>query len=225
MNDLLQVEDLYKSFVEGGEEIRVLRGLHLELGTGQRLAIVGESGVGKSTLLHILGTLDRPSGGGGIYRGQELSSLDDEALSQLRNREIGFVFQFHYLLPDFNALENVMLPALIQGWQWERAQEAALRLLEAVGLKDRVTHRPGKLSGGEQQRVAVARSTILEPRLILADEPTGDLDPRTGEEVQDLLFRLNEERGVALVVATHNRRFAAKIGAQMELRDGGLFPL
>ena len=225
MNDLLQVEDLYKSFVEGGEEIRVLRGLHLELGTGQRLAIVGESGVGKSTLLHILGTLDRPSGGRVIYRGQELSSLDDEALSQLRNREIGFVFQFHYLLPDFNALENVMLPALIQGWQWERAQEAALRHLEAVGLKDRVTHRPGKLSGGEQQRVAVARSTILEPRLILADEPTGDLDPRTGEEVQDLLFRLNEERGVALVVATHNRRFAAKIGAQMELRDGGLFPL
>jgi len=225
MNDLLQVEDLYKSFVEGGEEIRVLRGLHLELGTGQRLAIVGESGVGKSTLLHILGTLDRPSGGRVIYRGQELSSLDDEALSQLRNREIGFVFQFHYLLPDFNALENVMLPALIQGWQWERAQEAALRLLEAVGLKDRVTHRPGKLSGGEQQRVAVVRSTILEPRLILADEPTGDLDPRTGEEVQDLLFRLNEERGVALVVATHNRRFAAKIGAQMELRDGGLFPL
>ena len=225
MNDLLQVEDLYKSFVEGGEEIRVLRGLHLELGTGQRLAIVGESGVGKSTLLHILGTLDRPSGGRVIYRGQELSSLDDESLSQLRNREIGFVFQFHYLLPDFNALENVMLPALIQGWQWERAQEAALRLLEAVGLKDRVTHRPGKLSGGEQQRVAVARSTILEPRLILADEPTGDLDPRTGEEVQDLLFRLNEERGVALVVATHNRRFAAKIGAQMELRDGGLFPL
>ncbi|MBI2999973.1 MAG: ABC transporter ATP-binding protein [Deltaproteobacteria bacterium] len=225
MNDLLQVEDLYKSFVEGGEEIRVLRGLHLELGTGQRLAIVGESGVGKSTLLHILGTLDRPSGGRVIYRGQELSSLDDEALSQLRNREIGFVFQFHYLLPDFSALENVMLPALIQGWQWERAQEAALRLLEAVGLRDRVTHRPGKLSGGEQQRVAVARSTILEPRLILADEPTGDLDPRTGEEVQDLLFRLNEERGVALVVATHNRRFAAKIGAQVELRDGRLFAL
>ena len=225
MNDLLQVEELYKSFVEGGEEIRVLRGLHLELGTGQRLAIVGESGVGKSTLLHILGTLDRPSGGRVIYRGQELSSLDDEALSNLRNREIGFVFQFHYLLPDFNALENVMLPALIQGWQWEQAQEAGLKLLEAVGLRDRVTHRPGKLSGGEQQRVAVARSMILQPRLILADEPTGDLDPRTGEEVQDLLFRLNEERGVALVVATHNRRFAAQIGTQMELRDGRLFPL
>lgn len=225
MNDLLQVEELYKSFVEGGEEIRVLRGLHLELGTGQRLAIVGESGVGKSTLLHILGTLDRPSGGRVIYRGQELSSLDDEALSHLRNREIGFVFQFHYLLPDFNALENVMLPAMIQGWQWEQAQEAGLKLLEAVGLRDRVTHRPGKLSGGEQQRVAVARSMILEPRLILADEPTGDLDPRTGEEVQDLLFRLNEERGVALVVATHNRRFAAQIGTQMELRDGKLFPL
>lgn len=222
MSSLLRVEDLHKSFVEGGEEIHVLRGLHLELGMRERLAIVGESGVGKSTLLHILGTLDRPSSGKVIFRGQELSALDDDALSRLRNREIGFVFQFHYLLPDFDALENVMLPALIQGWEWERARAAALNLLEAVGLENRVSHRPGKLSGGEQQRVAVARSAILEPRLILADEPTGDLDPDTGEEVQNVLFRLNEERGVALVVATHNRGFAAKIGTRMELRDGRL---
>ncbi|MBI2089859.1 MAG: ABC transporter ATP-binding protein [Deltaproteobacteria bacterium] len=223
MNSLLRVEDLHKSFVEGGEEIHVLRGLDLELGMGERVAIVGESGVGKSTLLHILGTLDRPSRGKVIFQDRELSGLSDEALSELRNREIGFVFQFHYLLPDFDALENVMLPALIQGWEWERARAAALKLLEAVGLKDRVSHRPGKLSGGEQQRVAVARSVILEPRLILADEPTGDLDPHTAEEVQELLFRLNEERGVALVVATHNRRFAAKMGTQMELRDGRLW--
>lgn len=223
MNSLLRVEDLHKSFVEGGEEIHVLRGLDLELGMGERVAIVGESGVGKSTLLHILGTLDRPSRGKVIFQDRELSGLSDEALSELRNREIGFVFQFHYLLPDFDALENVMLPALIQGWEWERARAAALKLLEAVGLKDRVSHRPGKLSGGEQQRVAVARSVILEPRLILADEPTGDLDPHTAEEVQELLFRLNEERGVALVVATHNRRFAAKMGTQMELREGRLW--
>lgn len=222
MNSLLRVEDLHKTFFEGREEIHVLRGLYLELDMGGRLAIVGESGVGKSTLLHILGTLDRPSSGKVVFQGRELSGLDDDALSRLRNREIGFVFQFHYLLPDFDALENVMLPALIQGWKWERAHAAALSLLEAVGLKNRVSHRPGKLSGGEQQRVAVARSVILEPRLILADEPTGDLDPDTAEEVQDLLFRLNQERGMALVVATHNRGFAAKIGTRMELRDGRL---
>ncbi len=225
MSNLLQVQDLRKSFVEGGEEIHVLRGLQMELDEGARLAVVGESGVGKSTLLHILGTLDRPSSGQVTYRGKDLTALDEDALSNFRNREIGFVFQFHYLLPDFNALENVMLPALIQGWEWEKAREGAAKLLGIVGLKDRMSHRPGKLSGGEQQRVAVARSVILEPQLILADEPTGDLDPNTGEEIQNLLFRLNEERGVAFVVATHNRQFAARIGRQMELREGRLFPL
>ena len=225
MSNLLQVQDLRKSFVEGEEEIHVLRGLHMELGEGERLAVVGESGVGKSTLLHILGTLDRPTSGQVTYRGRDLSTFNEGDLSNFRNREVGFVFQFHYLLPDFNALENVMLPALIRGWEWERAREGAVKLLEVVGLKDRISHRPGKLSGGEQQRVAVARSVILEPQLILADEPTGDLDPHTGEEVHNLLFRLNEERGVALVVATHNRRLAARIGQQMELREGRLFPL
>ena len=225
MSDLLRAEDLHKTFVEGGKEICVLRGLDLELGQGKRVAIVGESGVGKSTLLHILGTLDRPTGGRVIYRGEDLAALDEEAIADFRNREIGFVFQFHYLLPDFDALENVMLPALIQGWEREKAREGAARLLEMVGLRDRMTHRPGKLSGGEQQRVAVARSVILQPKLLLADEPTGDLDPHTGEEVQNLLFRLNEEHGVALVVATHNREFAARLGRQLELREGALFPL
>ena len=152
--------------------------------------------------------------------------MDDEtALSHFRNREIGFVFQFHYLLPDFSAVENVMVPAMIQRMDLARARSEAERLLEMVGLKDRMSHRPGKLSGGEQQRVAVARSVILEPKLILADEPTGSLDLRIGEGVQDLLFRLNEEKGIALVVATHNRDFAKKIGRQVELREGRLFPV
>jgi len=225
MSKLLQVQALRKSFSEAGEEIRVLRGLDFELEEGQRMAIVGESGVGKSTLLHILGTLDRPSSGQVIYRGRDLSTMDEETLSDIRNREMGFIFQFHYLLPDFTALENVMLPALIRGWKRERARQSAGRILEMVGLKERMSHRPGKLSGGEQQRVAVARSIVLEPQLILADEPTGDLDPATGEEIQNLLFRLNEERRVAFVVATHNRGFAARVGCRMELKDGQLFPI
>jgi lipoprotein-releasing system ATP-binding protein len=225
MSNFLVAEDLHKSFGFAGEDIHVLRGLDLELHEGERLAIVGESGVGKSTLLHILGTLDHPSRGRVTYRGTDLSSLDDPALSDFRNREIGFIFQFHYLLPDFNALENVMLPALIQRWEWEKAEHDAVELLELVGLGDRMAHRPGKLSGGEQQRVAVARSVILRPRLLLADEPTGDLDPHTGEEIENLLFRLNEEKGVAFIVATHNREFAARMGRHMELREGRLYPL
>jgi lipoprotein-releasing system ATP-binding protein len=225
MSELLSLRDLHKSFLEGGEEIHVLRGLNLDLCEGERLAVVGESGVGKSTLLHLMGTLDRPSAGQIIYRGREVPMHDEIALAQFRNREIGFVFQFHYLLPDFSALENVMLPGLIQGMDLRTAKIEAQRLLEAVGLKERLSHRPGKLSGGEQQRVAVARSVILQPKLVLADEPTGSLDVRIGEEVQELLFRLNEENGVALVVATHNREFAEKIGRRVELREGRLFPL
>lgn len=222
MNNLLSARDLRKSFVEGGSEIHVLRGLNLDLGEGERLAIVGESGVGKSTLLHVLGTLDRPTGGQILYAGKELPLDDETALCKFRNSEIGFVFQFHYLLPDFSALENVMFPALIQGIERSRAKADAEQLLELVGLKDRMSHRPGKLSGGEQQRVAVARAVILKPRLVLADEPTGSLDLRIGEGVQDLLFRLNEEHNIALIIATHNREFAEKIGRCAELRGGAL---
>jgi lipoprotein-releasing system ATP-binding protein len=223
MSELLAVRDLRKSFTEGATEIHVLRGVDFDLAEGERVAVVGQSGVGKSTLLHILGTLDRPTSGQILFRGKELPLSDEAALCQFRNCQIGFVFQFHYLLPDFSALENVMFPALIQGMEAHQARSEAERLLESVGLKDRMSHRPGKLSGGEQQRVAVARAVILQPSLVLADEPTGSLDLRIGEEVHELLFQLNQEKKIALVVATHNREFADKIGRRVELRDGRLF--
>lgn len=222
MSNLLSVKELQKSFSEGGNEIHVLQGVNFDLAEGERLAVVGESGVGKSTLLHILGTLDRPTGGRILFRGKQLPLDDEAALCEFRNRQIGFVFQFHYLLPDFSALENVMFPALVQGIEPAQAKREAVQLLDLVGLTDRLSHRPGKLSGGEQQRVAVARAVILKPKLVLADEPTGSLDLRIGEEVQDLLFRLNEEHGIGLIVATHNRQFAKKIGRCVELREGRL---
>jgi len=222
MNNLLSVKELQKSFSEGGNEIHVLRDVNFDLAEGERLAVVGESGVGKSTLLHILGTLDRPTGGKILFGGKQLPLDDEAALCEFRNRQIGFVFQFHYLLPDFSALENVMFPALIQGIEPAQAKSEAVQLLDLVGLTDRLSHRPGKLSGGEQQRVAVARAVILKPKMVLADEPTGSLDLRIGEEVQNLLFRLNEEHGIGLIVATHNRQFAKKIGRCVELREGRL---
>jgi lipoprotein-releasing system ATP-binding protein len=222
MSNLLSVKELRKSFSEGGKEIHVLRDVNFDLAEGERLAVVGESGVGKSTLLHILGTLDRPTGGKILFGGKVLPLDDEAALCEFRNRQIGFVFQFHYLLPDFSALENVMFPALIQGIEPAQAKREAVQLLDLVGLTDRLSHRPGKLSGGEQQRVAVARAVILKPKMVLADEPTGSLDLRIGEEVQDLLFRLNEEHGIGLIVATHNRQFAKKIGRCVELREGRL---
>jgi len=223
MSELLAVRDLRKSFTEGATEIHVLRGANFDLAEGERVAVVGQSGVGKSTLLHILGTLDRPTSGQILFRGKELPLTDETALCQFRNRQIGFVFQFHYLLPDFSAIENVMFPALIQGMDAQQARSEGERLLESVGLKDRMSHRPGKLSGGEQQRVAVARAVILQPSLVLADEPTGSLDLRIGEEVQELLFQLNQEKKIALIVATHNHEFANRIGRRIELRDGQLF--
>ena len=222
MSNLLSVKELQKSFSEGGNEIHVLQGVNFDLAEGERLAVVGESGVGKSTLLHILGTLDRPTGGKILFGGKQLPLDDEAALCEFRNRQIGFVFQFHYLLPDFSALENVMFPALVQGIEPAQAKREAVQLLDLVGLTDRLSHRPGKLSGGEQQRVAVARAVILKPKMVLADEPTGSLDLRIGEEVQDLLFRLNEEHGIGLIVATHNRQFAKKIGRCVELREGRL---
>ncbi len=225
MSLLIEVRGLAKSFAGGGKRVEVLSNLDLSLGQGERLAIIGESGVGKSTLLYIIGTLERPDQGTLHYEGRDVTLWNDDEISRLRNRTIGFVFQFHHLLPDFTALENVMMPALIARWDRPKARESARELLETVGLEQRSTHRPGELSGGEQQRVAIARSLILEPRVMLADEPTGNLDPATAGEIEDLLCGLNEKRGLGLVVTTHNRHMAGRMNRQMELRDGRLFPV
>ena len=223
MSLLIEVRGLAKSFAGGGKRVEVLSNLDLSLRPSERLAIIGESGVGKSTLLYIIGTLERPDQGTLHYEGRDVTLWNDDEISRLRNRTIGFVFQFHHLLPDFSALENVMMPALIARWDRPKARESARELLETVGLEQRLTHRPGELSGGEQQRVAIARSLILEPRVMLADEPTGNLDPATAGEIEDLLCGLNETRGLGLIVTTHNRQMAGRMNRQMELRDGRLF--
>ncbi len=222
MMPLLQAVQLEKQYVDGPAVVRVLSGLDLDVEPGERVAIVGESGVGKSTLLHILGTLDQPTAGRLLFDGEDVFARPDGELAVFRNQEIGFVFQFHHLLGDFSALENVMLPGLIgrQGAGVTRAR--AQELLERVGLKERVDHRPGQLSGGEQQRVAVARALARRPRLLLADEPTGNLDPATGDDVQQLMLELNQEHGAALVVATHNERLAAAMGRMLRLGEGRL---
>lgn len=184
------------------------------------MAIVGASGTGKSTLLHILGTIDRPVSGEVLYEGTNPFSLNDAALAGFRNRKIGFIFQFHHLLPEFNALENVMMPAIIAGAAPRDAQQKAEEILTEVGLKDRLTHKPGELSGGEQQRVAVARALVLKPDVLLADEPTGNLDTRTGEVVHNLLMEINERKGVTMVIVTHNERLAERMGRVITLIDG-----
>ena len=219
---LVQAVQLEKRYVDGPAIVRVLSGLDLEIEVGERVAIVGESGVGKSTLLHLLGALDEPSGGHVVFDGQDVFSRPEAELAVFRNREVGFVFQFHHLLGDFTALENVMLPSLIARQSQAATRARATELLERVGLRERLAHRPGQLSGGEQQRVAVARALALRPRLLLADEPTGNLDPATGEDVQQLLLELNHEHGAALVVATHNDRLAAAMGRTLRLAGGCL---
>ncbi|HEY2664140.1 MAG TPA: ABC transporter ATP-binding protein [Candidatus Binataceae bacterium] len=220
---LLAAADVDKSFFDGDREIRVLRGLDFEVRSGERIAIVGQSGVGKSTLLHLLGSLERPSGGKVIFDGQDIFAFDSGAMSEFRNRNLGFVFQFHFLLPDFTALENVMMPALIGRIAPTQARLQATAMLELVGLGDKLGRRPAELSGGEQQRVAVARAVVLHPRLLLADEPTGNLDPHTADEVQQLFNTLNEQLGVTLVVATHNERLARSTDRTLRLRDGRLY--
>jgi lipoprotein-releasing system ATP-binding protein len=221
---LLYVDALVKHYADGGRLVRVLEGVHLEVRAAEKVAIVGESGVGKSTLLHILGALDRPTSGVVRYGDADLHSLSTRALATFRNREIGFVFQFHHLMADLTAEENVMMPALIGGFGWDAARREAREILARVGLSDRLEHKPGELSGGEQQRVSVARAVVLSPRVLLADEPTGNLDPATGEEVQRLIMELNEERGVALIVVTHNPRLAGAMDRVMRLSDGRLEP-
>jgi lipoprotein-releasing system ATP-binding protein len=205
-----------------GRTLHILRGVELEVRHGEAVAIVGQSGSGKSSLLHILGALDRPTRGRVLLSGDPVEGLGRDGLARLRNRRVGFVFQFHHLLREFTAVENAAMPALVAGVQPTEAMDRAEALLRAVGLGDRLEHRPWQLSGGEQQRVAVARALVNEPPLLLADEPTGNLDPETSEGLHDLLFRIRAERGLALVLVTHNRELAARANRILSLRSGVL---
>ncbi len=220
--ELIRIEGLRKNFETGEATIEVLKGVDLTLCRGDRVAIVGQSGVGKSTLLHILGTLDHPTAGSVRFRGEEVFSRSSAELAQLRNRFLGFVFQFHHLLPEFSALENVMMPGLLQSIEADEMRDRAARVLGEVGLSHRLGHAVGKLSGGERQRVAVARALVLEPAVVLADEPTGNLDPSTGEQVAELLFEMNRRQGTTLVVVTHSARMADKLGRTLVMVDGRL---
>ncbi|WP_447972786.1 ABC transporter ATP-binding protein [Nitrospira sp. Kam-Ns4a] len=217
---LIQAIDLCKSFPMGGQELRILKGIRLEIARGEIVAIVGASGAGKSTLLHILGTLDRPTSGTLLFEGQPLFTRSEQELAEFRNRRVGFVFQFHHLLPEFTALENTCLPALIQPRPSAETRQDAIALLEAVGLGHRLHHKPGELSGGEQQRVAVARALIQRPDLVLADEPTGNLDTHTGEELFDLLHKLNRDRGTTFVIVTHNEKLSSQADRVIHMQDG-----
>jgi lipoprotein-releasing system ATP-binding protein len=210
-----------KAYSHGGRRLEVLRGVNLHLEPGEMVAIVGASGVGKSTFLHILGTLDLPSSGTVRISGEEITRMAPARLAAFRNRQIGFVFQFHHLLPEFTALENVMMPALIQRVPREESETLARDILRDVGLADRITHKPSELSGGEQQRVALARAMVMQPSLLLADEPTGNLDSRTGEEIHQLLVKLNRDRGSTLLVVTHNPELAALMPRRLRMVDGG----
>lgn len=217
---LIKVIDVHKSFFPNGNRVDVLQGVSLEIHQGEMVAVVGASGVGKSTLLHVLGTLERPDAGEVLYQGKNVFEYDEERLACFRNDTIGFVFQFHHLLPEFDALENTMMPALIRGSSPKEASQHAERILVRVGLKDRLRHQVGELSGGEQQRVAVARSLVLKPSMLLADEPTGNLDAKTGETIHDLLISLNRQDGITAVIVTHNMKLADRLSRQVTLVDG-----
>lgn len=217
---LLDIRDLYKAYQKGGATIDVLAGANFSIAAGDMVSVVGASGAGKSTLLHLLGTLDMPDRGEIYYRGQALGGLNGAELANFRNRELGFVFQFHHLLPEFSAIENVMMPALIRRMPKDDAFARAERALADVGLRPRMAHKPGELSGGEQQRVALARALVLEPPLLLADEVTGNLDEKTGEDIHTLLFELNRARGITMVVVTHNRSLAERMPRQLTLAEG-----
>ena len=219
---LVSIRDLTRSFETGGGTIEVLKGLDLDIVDGDRIAIVGQSGVGKSTLLHILGTLDHPNSGTLRFRGEDVFDRSRESLSDLRGRFLGFVFQFHHLLPEFSSIENVMMPGLIQGIGPDEMRVRGEAMLLDVGLAHRVDQAVGKLSGGERQRVAVARALVLDPPLVLADEPTGNLDPATGDQVAELLFEMNRTRGTTLVVVTHSKRMADQLGRVLVLSSGRL---
>jgi len=222
MSPFLVAEGVHKSYRTAGAPIHVLRGLDLSADRGEMIAVVGASGVGKSTLLHVLGGLDRFDGGAIRIGEADLSAMSDAEVVAFRNRNVGFVFQFHHLLPEFNALENVMMPGLIRGLRPAEAEQRARTVLERVGLEARLTHKPGELSGGEQQRVAVARAVAMSPRVVMADEPTGNLDPVTGAEVHTLLMDLNRDHGITLVIVTHNEELSRLAHRTLRLQNGKL---
>ena len=221
MNEpLLEVLDLFKSYGSGESRVDVLKGISIRLDKRETVALLGASGAGKSTLMHILGALDRPTSGRVSYDGEDIFTKSESQLASFRNRSIGFVFQFHHLLPEFSALENVMMPALINGTKRDEASDSARSILSEVGLGHRVTHKPGELSGGEQQRVAVARALVMKPQLLLADEPTGNLDMKTSESIHELFEELHRSRGLSIMVVTHNERLASRTMRQIRLQDG-----
>ncbi|RKU16797.1 lipoprotein-releasing system ATP-binding protein LolD [Candidatus Poribacteria bacterium] len=220
---LIRIVDLHKSYYDGESELPVLQGVNLEIYMSELLAIVGASGVGKSTLLHIIGTLDRPTAGNVLYNEEDIFTLSDTELARFRNQEIGFVFQFHHLLPEFTALENVAMGALITSSNNKSVYKEAASLLDYVGLSERLSHYPSQLSGGERQRVAIARSLINQPKVVLADEPTGNLDRRSSEAVLELLWDLNAKSGQTFVIVTHNQELAQQVDRVIQLVDGKVF--
>lgn len=216
---IVTLKNISKGFQTDGNRIEVLENVDFTIQEGETVAVIGASGIGKSTLLHIIGTLDRPDSGSLFFRGQNVLAFNDEALAAFRNKTMGFVFQFHLLLPEFSTLENVMMPALIQGQKKKAAREKAEAILIRVGLQDRLVHRVGELSGGEQQRVALARALVLKPALLLADEPTGNLDKKNSEQVHQLLMELNREFRMTLMVVTHNMALADYMERRVTLAD------
>jgi len=221
---VLEAKGVFRSFQTGSVILDVLKGVDLEIYQGEIVALIGPSGSGKSTLLHILGALDRPDKGSINLDSVEVFSLNDKELAYLRNRTVGFVFQFHHLLPEFSALENVMLPKLIAGKGIKSIENKAMELLDEVGLKDRKDHKPGELSGGEQQRVAVARALINDPKIVIADEPSGNLDRNTAESLHNLILELNRSRNQTFVLATHNLELAQRANRTFRLKDGQVEP-
>jgi len=222
---LLIAENIFRTFIKNGTQVEVLKGVNLAVHRGDSLAVVGVSGAGKSTLLTILGALDQPTAGKVLFNGISIFDWNDTKRSRFRNEKIGFVFQSHHLLPEFTSLENTMMPALIHRVPQREARARAAVLLTGMGLGDRLTHKPGELSGGEQQRVAIARALIMEPEILLADEPTGNLDTKTGETIQDLLLELNRTRKITLVIVTHNERLAERMTRSVGIKDGLLYEL
>lgn len=223
MDAIYEFENVGKTFDGGEEKLEIFRDLDLRVNSGESLAIVGASGSGKSTLLHLMGALDRPTSGKILFEGRSLAEMTPDEQARFRNRSLGFVFQFHHLLPEFSAIENVAMPGLIAGESMETMKPAAAELLERVGMARRMHSRPATLSGGERQRAAIARALILKPKVILADEPTGNLDEQTGAQVGKLMLELNRELGTTLVVVTHNHELAASMDRGLELRGGSLY--